>query len=113
MYNSYLNENGRLNKIGLLQNRFQAAKVLEQAGINPDLVLQTNKHDASVERVTYCNIKLPLPKPLLPEESLVDMRLFIVCQPAAIPERILRDAFSRFGNLIDIYLLPGISGAFS
>ena len=60
-----------------------------------------------MERVTYCNIKLPLPKPLLPEDSRTAQRLFIVCQPAAVPERILRDAFSRFGNLIEVYLLSG------
>ncbi|XP_045168628.1 RNA-binding protein 45-like [Mercenaria mercenaria] len=91
----------------------QAAKVLEQAGINPDLVLQMNQHvqsqqmDNKLERVTYCNLKLPLPKPLVPEDAPVAERLFIVCQPAAVPERILRDAFSRFGNLIEVYLLSG------
>lgn len=86
----------------------QAAMVLEQAGINPDLVLQQGQQQGEAkERVTYCNLKLPLPKPLVPEDAPVAQRLFIVCQPAAVPERILRDAFSRFGNLIEVYLLSG------
>ncbi|XP_060596435.1 RNA-binding protein 45-like isoform X2 [Ruditapes philippinarum] len=85
----------------------QAAKVLEQAGINPGLVLQPPKDSNAVERVTYCNLKLPLPKPLVPEDTPTAQRLFIVCQPAAVPERILRDAFSRFGNLIEVFLLSG------
>ncbi|ESP01921.1 hypothetical protein LOTGIDRAFT_92684, partial [Lottia gigantea] len=59
------------------------------------------------ERVQYCNIPLPLPQPLRTEDSLVEQRLFIVCQPAAVQEQILRDAFCRFGNLIDVYLLAG------
>lgn len=87
---------------------YQAAKVLEQAGINPDLVLQSPPQQLDTkERVTYCNLKLPLPKPLVPEDTPTAQRLFIVCQPAAVPERILRDAFSRFGNLIEVYLLSG------
>ncbi|KAK3587925.1 hypothetical protein CHS0354_014444 [Potamilus streckersoni] len=82
----------------------KAALILEKAGINPDRVLAS---DNSIERVTYCNIMLPLPKPLSPEDSSLAQRLFIVCQPAAVPERILRDAFCRFGDLIDVYLLSG------
>ena len=63
--------------------------------------------DSGTERVTYCNIPLPLPKQLVSESTPLSQRLFIVCQPAAVPDRILRDAFSRFGNLIDVYLLGG------
>ena len=104
--------------------------VLERAGINPDLVLSGGGSGRGMgsgmgggmgasgsgmgvamtpgtERVTYCNIPLPVPEPLVPETETVAERLFIVCQPAAVPERILRDAFSRFGNLIDVYLLSG------
>ncbi|KAK6166627.1 hypothetical protein SNE40_023275 [Patella caerulea] len=63
--------------------------------------------DDSRERVQYCNIPLPLPQPLRTEDTPVAQRLFIVCQPAAVTERVLRDAFCRFGNLIDVYLLAG------
>ncbi|XP_052779140.1 RNA-binding protein 45-like [Mya arenaria] len=125
---SYRGGGGRMDLMGdnSVQQVHQAARVLEQAGINPDLVLQpnvlgqgsvgghalsanniTSPRDDINERVTYCNAKLPLVKSLLPEDTPTDQRLFIVCQPAAVPERILRDAFSRFGNLIEVYLLNG------
>ncbi|KAK7478925.1 hypothetical protein BaRGS_00029792 [Batillaria attramentaria] len=97
--------------------RQRAASLLEKAGINPQAVMATPDSsavvigggalDSKLERVNYCNILLPLPKPLVPEESAVAQRLFIVCQPSSVSERVLRDAFSRFGNLIDVYLLPG------
>ena len=95
---------------------------LERAGLNPNQFLSPNGgmdrdldrggdrgsySDSGSERVTYCNIPLPLPKQLVPESTALAQRLFIVCQPAAVPDRILRDAFSRFGNLIDVYLLGG------
>jgi hypothetical protein len=32
-------------------------------------------------------------------------RLFIVCQPSPPAVPILKDVFSRFGNLIDVYLI--------
>ncbi|WAQ94166.1 RBM45-like protein [Mya arenaria] len=120
---SYRGGGGRMDLMGdnSVQQVHQAARVLEQAGINPDLVLQpnvlgqgsvgghalsanniTSPRDDINERVTYCNAKLPLVKSLLPEDTPTDQRLFIVCQPAAVPERILRDAFSRFGNLIEV-----------
>lgn len=102
--------------------RQQAAMALERAGLNPNQFLSPNGgmdrdldrggdrgsySDSGSERVTYCNIPLPLPKQLVPESTALAQRLFIVCQPAAVPDRILRDAFSRFGNLIDVYLLGG------
>ncbi|KAJ8313831.1 hypothetical protein KUTeg_008392 [Tegillarca granosa] len=59
-----------------------------------------------MERVPYCSIPLPFPQPMRPEDTEVIQRLFIVCQPSGIQEKVLRDAFCRFGNLIDVYLLP-------
>ena len=92
----------------------QAASLLEKAGINPQAVMAAANAAAMVgpggskmERVNYCNILLPLPQPLVPDNSPIVQRLFIVCQPSAVSERVLRDAFSRFGNLIDVFLLSG------
>ncbi|KAL5006464.1 hypothetical protein ScPMuIL_015270 [Solemya velum] len=89
----------------------KAAEVLERAGINPQNVLQSwnssAMSDSRMERPRYCNLMLPAPQPLKAENTLCEQRLFIVCQPSGIPERVLRDAFCRFGNLIDVYLLPG------
>ena len=78
--------------------------LLEKAGINPSSVMNAER---GMERVPYCNIPLPLPHPLKPEDTEASERLFIVCQPSSVPEKVLRDAFCRFGNLIDVYLLSG------
>lgn len=78
--------------------------MLEKAGLNPDTILNTSYN---FERVPYCSIPLPPPKQMMPEDTEVAQRLFIVCQPSGISEKVLRDAFCRMGNLIDVYLLPG------
>ncbi|XP_033763032.1 RNA-binding protein 45-like isoform X2 [Pecten maximus] len=90
----------------------RAALILEKAGINPDRVLTGNSGagigavGGDMERVAYTSIPLPYPQSMKPEDTEVVQRLFIVCQPSGIPEKVLRDAFCRFGNLIDVYLLP-------
>lgn len=78
--------------------------VLEKAGINPERILAKEQ---LLERVRYSNISLPRTQPLRSEDTPVSQRLFIVCQPSAVPEIILRDCFCRFGDLIDVYLLSG------
>jgi len=40
-------------------------------------------------------------------ETSVGERLFLVCTPGPPPLYALKDVFSRFGNLIDVYLLKG------
>ena len=80
---------------------------MEKAGINPDRVLGGQQTGNDTERVGYCPIPLPTPKKMLPDDTPVAKRLFIVCQPSGTAEKILRDAFCRMGNLIEVYLLPG------
>lgn len=58
---------------------------------------------------SFCNVKLPSSKPLASIDAPVAQRCFIVCQPRPPPISVLRDAFSRFGNLIDVYTLPNKS----
>ncbi|XP_076461498.1 RNA-binding protein 45-like [Babylonia areolata] len=109
---------GYMDDLSVVRQR--AASVLEKAGISPETVMASTGNLASaaavmgtgaggigVERVNYCSLLLPLPQPLASDSSPVVQRLFIVCQPSAISERVLRDAFSRFGNLIDVFLLAG------
>lgn len=55
----------------------------------------------------FCSARLPPPQPLAPPESKSEERLFIVCQPSVPPMNTLWDVFSRFGNLIEVYLLNG------
>jgi len=53
----------------------------------------------------YTSAALPAPAPLADVNSEVASRLFIVCQPAPPPENALKDVFSRFGNLIDVWMM--------
>lgn len=53
----------------------------------------------------YTSAALPAPSPLADPTSEVVSRLFIVCQPAPPPESALKDVFSRFGNLIDVWMM--------
>ncbi|RUS92223.1 hypothetical protein EGW08_000076 [Elysia chlorotica] len=94
--------------------RQKAAMVLEKAGINPHNLLGGSPNAGSVgdgrrERgAFYCSIPLPPPQPTVQEDGTnLAQRLFIVCQPSGVSEKVLRDAFCRFGNLIDVYLLSG------
>ena len=51
--------------------------------------------------------QLPAPQPLASMESPVAERLFFVCTMSPPPLYALKDVFSRYGNLIDIYMLSG------
>lgn len=53
----------------------------------------------------YTTAALPAPAPLADENAEVASRLFIVCNPAPPPDQVLKDVFSRFGNLIDVYMM--------
>lgn len=57
-------------------------------------------------------VDVPLPA-IKPTVSKLDnaagyaQRLFIVCHPCALAPHVLQNAFCRFGDLIDVYTLPG------
>lgn len=53
----------------------------------------------------YTTAALPAPAPLADPNSECASRLFLVCNPAPPPEAALKDVFSRFGNLIDVYIM--------
>ncbi|XP_031632617.1 RNA-binding protein 45 isoform X2 [Contarinia nasturtii] len=54
----------------------------------------------------FSSVALPAPAPLANPTSQCAQRCFIVCVPKALPPKILNNVFSRFGDLIDVYLLP-------
>lgn len=54
-----------------------------------------------------CNVSLPTMKPMAPMSALCRKRLFIVCTNGPLPANILKNAFCRFGDLIEVFLLPG------
>lgn len=53
----------------------------------------------------YTSAALPPPAPFSDPNAEVACRLFIVCQPGPPPEQVLRDVFSRFGNMIDVWMM--------
>ncbi|XP_055689591.1 RNA-binding protein 45 [Lutzomyia longipalpis] len=53
-----------------------------------------------------CSVQLPPVQPLAGSSATVAQRCFIVCVSQAIPVQILRNVFCRFGDLIEVYLLP-------
>ena len=53
----------------------------------------------------YTTAALPAPKPLADSKAETAERLFIVCSPNPPPDTALKDVFSRFGDLIDVYML--------
>ena len=54
---------------------------------------------------SYCSAKLPPPQPLADPDAAVAERLFIVCTPQPPPSSVLKDVFSRFGDLIEVYIM--------
>lgn len=72
-----------------------------------------------------CSVKLPEEQPLGDIDAIVEarhvrpslvisriilfsiacFRCFVVCSPTALSHTVLKNLFSRFGNLIDVYML--------
>ncbi|XP_020387291.1 RNA-binding protein 45 [Rhincodon typus] len=53
------------------------------------------------------DFSLPAPQNFAASDSTVRERLFVVFNPTVLPLDILEDLFCRFGNLIEVYLVPG------
>ncbi|XP_002163488.1 RNA-binding protein 45 [Hydra vulgaris] len=66
--------------------------------------LSAHQSNLQVNNIPYCTVPLPSAKPISDAESCAE-RLFIVCQPSPPPDHILKDIFSRFGDLIDVFML--------
>ncbi|GFN92044.1 RNA-binding protein 45 [Plakobranchus ocellatus] len=105
-----------MNSMDTMDVRQKAAMILEKAGINPHNLLNLNSSSAAGSvgdgrrdrSAFYCSIPLPPVQPTVQEDGTnLAQRLFIVCQPSGVSEKVLKDAFCRFGNLIDVYLLSG------
>ena len=85
------------------------------AGLGSDTTFQVQSHGSKSSlsgssyavdsAAVYTTAALPAPSPLADPNSEVASRLFIVCQPAPPPEAALKDVFSRFGSLIDVWMM--------
>lgn len=47
------------------------------------------------------------PKPMLNQQTFCAKKAFFICMPEAVSVKLLQDAFCRFGDLINVYLIPG------
>ncbi|XP_062972415.1 RNA-binding protein 45-like isoform X2 [Elgaria multicarinata webbii] len=75
-------------------NKNSALQLLGSSSSNPPPQLQTDA-------------ELPSSKRKAPPDSSVRERLFVMFSPHPLPEDILDNVLSRFGNFINIYLIPG------
>jgi len=53
------------------------------------------------------SVPLPPIKQMAPQNAACRKRLFLVCTNGPLPAAILKLAFCRFGDLIEVFLLPG------
>ncbi|XP_044728103.1 RNA-binding protein 45 [Chrysoperla carnea] len=77
----------------------QATKLIKAAGLTPEALMSSTGDNS------FCSVNLPPTQPLAPIDAPVEARCFIVCTPHPPPVVVLRDAFCRFGSLIDVYML--------
>ena len=61
----------------------------------------------------FCSVILPPPQPLASSNSRVAQRCFLVFKPHPPPVSILKDAFCRFGDLIDVSTFPNKTFGFA
>ncbi|XP_060656204.1 RNA-binding protein 45 isoform X2 [Drosophila nasuta] len=67
--------------------------------------MDTSFIDSELKKDAICNVPLPPTQPLASPDSQVAQRLFIVLS-ANLPHSILKNIFSCWKGLIDVYLLP-------
>lgn len=85
----------------------QASSLIEKAGFSPAL-LQSKLGGASPHSqpdIDLCDKPLPPRQPLADIDSKIEARCFVVCSHTPLRNSVLQDVFSRFGNLIEVYLL--------
>lgn len=88
-------------------NLVQLADAIAQASTLIKVVTCTSEISEEHEHdMNYCSIPLPPPQPLANNASRVVQRCFIVCRPQPPPSSVLRDVFSRFGDLIHVSTFP-------
>ncbi|RZC36089.1 RRM 1 domain containing protein [Asbolus verrucosus] len=84
----------------------QASNLIQAAGLPPDILqVKLGLGSTSKDGDALCSVKLPDPQPLAAIDQETESRCFVVCTPNPPPNSVLRDIFSRFGNLIDVYML--------
>ncbi|XP_043549463.1 RNA-binding protein 45 [Chiloscyllium plagiosum] len=103
----------RSNPVGMMALQLVAAQMMTLACNSPvgqQMMPTSPGHGGSsssqMSRLQV-GFSLPAPQNFAPSDSTVRERLFVVFNPTVLPLDILEDLFCRFGNLIEVYLVPG------
>ncbi|XP_014209709.1 RNA-binding protein 45 [Copidosoma floridanum] len=96
--------NNNITSGGVTASRTDLAHLAETIAQATSLIQAAGLTAPSLD---HCPNKLPPVQPMADIDADVAKRCFIVCGPPVPPIYAMRDAFSRFGNLIDVYMLPG------
>ncbi|XP_057652075.1 RNA-binding protein 45 [Diorhabda carinulata] len=85
----------------------QASTLIEKAGFSPALLQSKLGGIASHSQpdADFCDKPLPPRQPLADIDSKIEARCFVICTPSPLRNSVLQDVFSRFGNLIEVFLL--------
>lgn len=98
-------EGPKKDLLNIAETLAQATSLIKAAGLNPAALLNLGGVTES-KREINCSVELPDPQPLADIDSECKARCFIVCSQA-LPNEVIRDLFSRFGFLIEAYMLAG------
>ncbi|XP_072903235.1 RNA-binding protein 45 [Hemitrygon akajei] len=101
------------NPVGMMALQLVAAQMMSLACNSPvgqQLVSASASFaGSSSNQMSRLQVDFPVPPPqnFAPSDSIVRERLFVVFNPTVLPLDVLEDLFCRFGNLIEVYLVPG------
>ncbi|XP_075899066.1 RNA-binding protein 45 [Nelusetta ayraudi] len=100
----------RSSSVGRMAMQFVATQMMSTVWNSPSSsqVLKPSAFSAAppAPRI-QTDVTLPSQKKLAPPDSKSRERLFIVFNPAPLPQDVLEDVFCRFGSLLEIHLIPG------
>lgn len=87
----------------------QASTLIKAATSGPTL----KDSKSEVHQENFCSVSLPPLQPLASSNSRVAQRCFLVFKPHPPPVAMLKDAFCRFGDLIDVSTFPNKTFGFA
>ncbi|XP_069791919.1 RNA-binding protein 45 isoform X3 [Narcine bancroftii] len=102
----------RSNPVGMMALQLVAAQMMSLACNSPvgqPMAPASPGFSGSSAQMSRLQVEFPVPPPqnFAASDSVVRERLFVVFHPNVLPLDVLEDLFCRFGNLIEVYLVPG------
>ncbi|CAM9283702.1 unnamed protein product [Lampetra planeri] len=90
------------NPLGMMALQLVTAQMMATAFNTPKMGMATTP----TAEPQYLNFKLPPRQPLASQDSEMKERLFLVFSGMPPSQEALTDVFCRYGNLIEVYVLP-------